>query len=140
MNPLYEKAKDLVLVRRTSDNKEFEEYPLFVQPQSVLMTDPANNVICISACSLHVAFAVSASYSATSSFAWYALSSSYANSASYVISSSYAYSASYAYTASYALEASSALFANTASYLRLWDNELNRWVYIESHGGVLSVI
>ena len=96
MNPLYEKAKDLILIRRTSDNKEFEEYPLVVQPQSVLMTDPANNVICFGACGLHVAFAVSSSYSDTSSFAWYALSASYANSASYCISSSYSQTASYA--------------------------------------------
>jgi hypothetical protein len=102
MNQLYEKAKDLILIRRTSDNKEFEEYPLIVQPQSVLMTDPANNVICFSACGLHVAFAVSA------------LSASFANSASYAYSSSHALwadSSSY-----YISETSSALYAVSASY------------------------
>src|ERR1035438_125024 len=107
MNPLYEKAKDLILIRRTSDNKEFEEYPVVVQPQSVLMTDPSNNVICFGACGLNVAFAISSSYSDTSSFAWYALSASFANSASYSYSSSYAISASYALIASIAGEASS---------------------------------
>jgi|FAXJ01.1.fsa_nt_gi hypothetical protein len=112
MNPLYEKAKDLILIRRTSDNKEFEEYPLIVQPQSVLMTDPANNVVCFGACGLHVAFAASSSYSDTSSFAWYALSASYALSSSYVLSSSYAI------TASYALNFSAAFYSTSASCLQ----------------------
>ena len=113
MNPLYEKAKDLILIRRTSDNREFEEYPVVVQQQSVLMTDPANNVISFGACGLHVAFAVSSSYSDTSSFAWYALSASYSNSASYSYSSSNAISASYSQIASYALNSiSGGVFGN----------------------------
>lgn len=130
MNPLYEKAKDLILIRRTSDNKEFEEYPLIVQPQSVLMTDPTNDIVMFNVCGLSVAFARSASYSesgsyahtasfsfqnATSSWAWFALSSSFANSASYTVSSSNAISASWADTASFALEASAAYSAAFAS-------------------------
>ena len=116
MNPLYEKAKDVVLIRRTSDNKEFEEYPLILQPQSALVTDPANDILCFGLCGLRVGFATSASYSDTSSFAWYALSASFANSASYCLSSSNAISASYAITSSLALEASSAF---SAAYARL---------------------
>lgn len=137
MNPLYEKSKDLVLIRRTSDNKEFEEYPLIVHPQSALVTDPTNNILCFSLCALHVGFATSASYSTTSSYAntasfafnsitsswaWLALSASFANSSSYAISSSYAavaeavlhssaaLSASYASTASLSLTSSNPLY------------------------------
>lgn len=115
MNPLYEKAKDVVLIRRTSDNKEFEEYPLILQPQSALVTDPTNDIQCFGLCALRVGFATSASYSDTSSFAWYALSASWANSASYAYSSSHAISASWAETASFAFEASSAYSAAYAS-------------------------
>jgi hypothetical protein len=33
-----------------------------------------------------------------------------------------------------------ASIANTASYLRLWDSGLNRWVQIQSIGGILTVV
>ncbi len=71
MNPLYEKAKDLILIRRTSDNKEFEEYPFTLQPSSLMMTDPLNTIICFPPCELTVGSAISAtssSYATTASF------------------------------------------------------------------------
>jgi hypothetical protein len=108
MNPLYEKGKDIILIRRTSDNKEFEEFPLTLQPVSALVTDPTNDVVCVGLCALSVGFATSASYSQTTT-ALNALSASYANSSSYSFSSSYA---TYASTASIALEVSSAISAS----------------------------
>lgn len=119
MNPLYEKAKDVILIRRTSDNKEFEEYPLTVYPVSALVTDPANDIQCVSICSLRVGYAVSSSYTETASYAHSSSAALYAISASFANSSSYTLSASYASTASFGLEASSALsseYADSASY------------------------
>ena len=105
MNPLYQKAKDVILIRRTSDNKEFEEYPLTLQPQSALVTDPTNDIVCFSLCNLP--------YASTSSLALMAISASWANSSSYSLTSSFAFVSLYA---SASLEASAAFFATTASY------------------------
>lgn len=117
-------------MRRTADNKEFEEFPLIVSDSSVIATDIDNNLFCYKICEL-LKHAFSASYAETSSFAWsgshtitasYAHMSSYAMdalSASYSLSGSYVISASWAETSSFALEASaafSATFATSASH------------------------
>jgi hypothetical protein len=128
MNPLYEKAKDVILIRRTSDNKEFEEYPLTIFPISALVADPSNDIQCVALCNLNVGHAISASYVESASYAHsssaalFAISASYANSASYTISSSYAITtslameASAAYSAAYASWAVSASHADWADY------------------------
>ena len=122
MNPLYEKAKDVVLIRRTSDNKEFEEYPLTVYPVSAIVTDPSNDIQCVSICSLSVGHANSASYVESASFtlsssaALYAISSSYANSSSYTLFSSYASTSSLALVAETALSSALAGNAESASH------------------------
>ena len=58
---LYEKAKDLFFQRRTSNGK-FEEFPLIVQPNSLLGTDSGNNLVMISTASLIVISSLSSSY------------------------------------------------------------------------------
>jgi len=69
MNNLYQKDQDIALVRRTSGNTEFEEYPLIVTPQSVLMTDSTNNVVCVGVNNLNIQYATTSSYAGVSSFA-----------------------------------------------------------------------
>lgn len=140
MNPLYEKAKDLIIIRRTSDNKEFEEYPFSLQPSSLVMTDPTNDIVCFPPCALTVGHALSASVGETSSYAFsssnasYALSASTATLASMSLETSHAFnatSASYAFSASYAQSASygTNFFAPrvTSSYVSasniIWANE-----------------
>ncbi len=126
-------------MRRTSDNKEFEEFPLIVSDSSVIATDIDNNLFCYKICELlrHVlsasyaesgSFTISSSYSysgshaISSSQALDALSASYSLSGSYVISaswaetSSFALEASAAFSAAFATSASHAIYADTASY------------------------
>ena len=121
MNHLYQKDKDLIFMRRATDNKEFEEYPLIVQPQSLLALSPQNDLYCIPINSIG---GNDGSGSVTSSYALAALTASYAmngggdggftltTGSTYPITSSWAVSASwasssisssYAYTASWAL-------------------------------------
>src|ERR1035437_7886413 len=73
MNHLYQKDKDLIFVRRASDNKEFWEYPLIVQPQSFLALSPQNNLYCMPISSIPMSNAsssISSSYALTASDAF----------------------------------------------------------------------
>ena len=41
----YQKAKDIFIQRRNSNNQRFEEYALIVSPNSVIITDDDNDLI-----------------------------------------------------------------------------------------------
>ena len=102
MNNLYQKDKDIVLIRRTSGNKEFGEYPLIVQPATLLAVDPSNDIVCYPICEL-LASATSASWALTSSFTSLAGTTLYAPSAG---------TASWAKTAITSLNSSSSLISS----------------------------
>ena len=88
-------TKDVFIQRRTQTGT-FEEHPLVVQPNSLIVTDPLNNLIMVD----------TSSFLAGTGSITQAISSSYSN---------------YAVTSSYALNvpatASLALLAQTASHL-----------------------
>ena len=66
---MYQKAKDIFTQRRTPTNEGFEEYPLIVQPLSVLTTDGLNNLTFTLLNELSVQSASFASSALTASFA-----------------------------------------------------------------------
>ena len=111
MNNLYSKDKDIVIIRRTSGNKEFEEYPLIVQPSTVLAFDPANDLTCYPICAL-LNNATSASWALTASFTLFAGATLYALTAG---TSSWANTAITAINASSSSVSSTSLLAITAS-------------------------
>ena len=113
MNYLYQKDKDLIFIRRALNNREFEEYPLIVQPRTVLALDPNNNLVCYPIDSLAATSAISSSFSTTASYAM--------NGSSV--------SASFALTASYAMNGGSSMNINddggSASSVYLFNQTLN---------------
>ena len=111
MNNLYSKDKDIVIIRRTSGNKEFEEYPLIVQPSTVLAFDPQNDLTCYPICAL-LNNATSASWALTSSFTLFAGTTLYALTAG---TASWANTAITAINASSSLISSASLLSTTAS-------------------------
>ena len=79
----YQKAKDVFTQRKVVDGT-FEEYPLIVQPNSVLVTDSNNNLVMVTSSSFiagtgSIAHATSASFAGTASYAY---SASYASNVS----------------------------------------------------------
>lgn len=104
----YTKAKDIYTQRRTSNNDEFEEYSLIVQPSSVVVTDNQNNLTFIP---LSV-FTLTASLDAAT-----AISSSHANRADLANDAQHATSADFALVATSATTAYSAITATSASYV-----------------------
>lgn len=95
--------KDIFIQRRTSNNK-FEEHPLVVHPNSVIITDSNNDLMMVPSASLSIdsaSFAYTASYligyvaptlvtaSISSSWASSSLSSAISTTASYANSASY---------------------------------------------------
>ncbi len=130
MSDNYQKAKDIFTQRRNSTNRNFEEYPLIVSPNSAVVINSSNDIAMMPLSSFArgtASIADSASYSSYSLSASYApgspsISASYALSASYAknsdtaslannaISSSYSpnISSSYSITASYALNGGNA--------------------------------
>lgn len=114
--PYYEKAKDIFIQRKASGDG-FEEHPLIVQPNSVIITDSVNNLVMITTSSLlagtgSVEHALSSSYSQTSSFAL--------NGGGSNISASWASGSLYSTTSDFALDSTyclSASMSNSASYV-----------------------
>ena len=45
MSKIYQKNKDVYIQRRNANNSGFDEYPLVVAPDSVIVTDEANNLV-----------------------------------------------------------------------------------------------
>ncbi len=111
MNSLYQKDKDIVIIRRTSGNKEFEEYPLIVQPTSVLALDPSSDLMCLPISSLLLNI-TSASFASTASVALVAGTTLYAPNAG---TASWANTAITTINSSGSLLAQSALTATSAS-------------------------
>jgi len=116
----YQKAKDIFIQRKTSADT-FEEYPLIVQPNSIIITDSDNNLLMILTSSF-TSSSISSSHSNTASVAIYAFSTDSSSFASSSISSSYTQTASYVASASYypiiinVLSASFASSSISASY------------------------
>lgn len=134
MNPLYLKSKDTFTQRRTPDNNGFEEYPLIVQPSSIVHTDNQNNLTLSSIDNFSVgtaSYAISASHAHITDTASYTITniitqsvetSSYSISASWASRSlfaGYANNSSASSYASYALTAGSSILSTTASYTPL---------------------
>lgn len=135
----YQKYKDIFIQRKSADGRQFEEYPLIVAPNSVLITNPNQDLVLVNTASflagtsiaenaIH-AFVSDQSTVATSSIyatqSLYATSSIYANTASYLIGgagtiidsgSSWNITSSWAITSSYSISSSRAGIANSASY------------------------
>ena len=136
---LYQKNKDVFIQRRNINNTGFEEYPIIVSPDGVIITDTLNNLACQSKSDFLSALtaSISASYALTASYALngggsgsnfslttgstYPITSSWSNntvSASYSNTSSYAITASYVTTSSWSnntISASYAVFSSTSS-------------------------
>ena len=105
--------KDIFLERRTTNNT-FEEAPLHVQPNSVVVSDANGNLAMVDTASFvsgtgSIAFAISSSVAVTSSFSFTASWSSVSLSSSYALN---AVSASYAVSASFATNAETAYAIN----------------------------
>ena len=129
--PNYQKAKDIFTQRKVVDGT-FEEYPLVVQPNSVIVTDAANNLIMVTTASLiagtgSIEFATSASYANTASYATNVPSTaSLSNTASYLMPGANIYlSQSYIY---------SDINASVPDHVRgqLWWDHLNHTYTIDT--------
>jgi hypothetical protein len=119
MSKIYQKTKDVYIQRRNANNNGFDEYPLIVQPSSVVVTDEANNLVIMPLGEVQF---VSASYAYHSGKAYNADTASYLlgtiQSASYIATASNAVSTSYAAYAANAGSASSALNSISSSYVK----------------------
>jgi hypothetical protein len=109
-------VKDIALQRKKTHG--FEEYRLDMQPNSIIVSDAANNLSMVDTSSFYAAAPIQISAS-------YAITASHIHTASFAVSANTARSASFATTASYAFNAVTASTVVSASFAASSTNAIN---------------